>query len=187
MAIAYVAFFMYYADKVAGDEVFMEKDDSLVWLNLAVGTVVGLFACFLKLMKREYRWTFFSMETGCEFSQKQFLEGESDVQKMEILTNHRDKWGSIRGQVGDFTKANWAKWEEEEPSWFDELFKASVDDDLLPAEVLRAMVLGGSGNRRRSSLDEVLGLAGGGAAGGEAILTVTAIRNDQVAPEEQLV
>ena len=53
MGIAYAAFFMYYADKVPGDEeVFMEKDEALVWLNAAVGTVVVLFACFLKLMKK---------------------------------------------------------------------------------------------------------------------------------------
>ena len=90
--------------------------------------------------------------------------------------------------MGDFTKANWAKWEKEEPAWFDEQFKASVDDDLLPAETLKAMVVGGGGNRRRSSIAVVLGVTGGvepargggfgrGGAGME-------IRNNQVVPEE---
>ena len=149
---------------------------------MAVGTVVGLFACFLLLMKREYRWTFFSTETGNEFAQKFFLEGETDEQKMEIITWNRIQWASIRGQVGDFTKGNWARWEGEEPAWFDEKFKHTVDDDLLPAEVLRAMALGGGGKRRRSTVAEMLGVAGGGTAGGEAV-AVSAIRDNQVAPE----
>jgi hypothetical protein len=155
MGVTCAALFMYY-DKVPGDEVFIEKGIALVWLKVAAGTVLVLFACFLKLMKKKYRKTFFSLETGNEYAQKFFLEGETDEHKVAILGQNRYQWESIRGQVGDFTKANWAKWEEEEPAWFNERFKASIDDDLLPPEVLRAMVLGGGGKRRRSSLAEML-------------------------------
>jgi hypothetical protein len=167
--MSYSALFIYYAVREEDDgEAFMEKEESLVWLSAAVGLVSAIFACFLRLMKSEYRQTFFSTETGCEYAQKFFLEGETDEAKIEILKRNRHKWAKIRGQVGAFTKANWAKWEREEPAWFDEHFKAKVDDDLLPAEALRAMALGEGGERRRrrSSLGEVLRSVGGIGEGG---------------------
>jgi hypothetical protein len=182
IGIAYAALFMYCTDKASSEEVFMENDEALVWLSAVVGTVVLLFACFLRLMKEEYRWTFFSTETGNEYAQNYFLEGETDERKMNIIGTNRHLWEEIRCQVGDFVKANWAKWEEDEPAWFDEQFNHSVDDDLLPAVVVTAKVKCGGGKKRRGSLREALGVAGGVAARGE-VVAVTAIKDNQVAPE----
>jgi hypothetical protein len=194
MVTVYVALAMYYAVKgKAGDNVFMERKEALAWLSAAVVVAGVLFTCFLSLMKSEYRQTFFSTETGSQNSKNYFLQGETDEHKVKILTNNRKQWEDIRGQVGDFTKANWAKWEQQEPAWFDEMFKASVDDDLLPAEALRAMMLDGGAERRRASLAEMMGIAdgseetGGGGGGGGGVALSAISGNNKIAPEELLV
>jgi hypothetical protein len=152
IGMTYTALNLYYADKVEGSNGFMKKEDAADLLNTAVGVLAVLFACFLKLMKKEYRRTFRSLETGNQFAQKFFLEGVTDQQKVEILTHNCHQWGAIREEVGYFTRANWAKWLEEEPEWFNEAFRDRIDDDLLPPEALGAMVVTGGGKRRRSSL-----------------------------------
>jgi hypothetical protein len=65
---------------------------------------------------------------------------------------------SIRDDVKDWTMENWERWEEEKPAFFNDAFKASVDDDMIPAESLRGLKVGGT--RKRSSLGDLLG--GGG-------------------------
>jgi hypothetical protein len=69
---------------------------------------------------------------------------------------------------------NWERWEEERPEWFSDNFRASVDDDMIPAASLGALK-GGGGVRRRSSLGDVLGVGakvtpvgGGGGEEGNA-------------------
>ena len=44
----------------------------------------------------------------------------------------------------------------ENPDWFTPALKAAVDDDMIPAAVLRKMKLAGCGSRRRSSLSQRL-------------------------------
>ena len=156
MGLSYAAFFMYYRGKVASEEIAREEEKFLALVNATMGSVLVIFVCFLKLMKKKYTKTFFSLQTSNEYSKNFFLKGYNDENKLVILTVNRRKWKEIREEVANFIKVNWAKWEIEKPVWFDEQFKASVDDDLLPAETLRAMVLGGSGNRRRSSMYELL-------------------------------
>ena len=55
-----------------------------------------------------------------------------------------------------WTLENWERWEEEKPAFFNDAFKASVDDDMIPAASLRKLHVAGS-SRRRSSLGEALG------------------------------
>jgi hypothetical protein len=58
--------------------------------------------------------------------------------------------------VKSWTVENWERWEEEEPEWFNDAWKAGVDDDMIPPGSLRKMNAGGSA-RRRSSLGDILG------------------------------
>ena len=63
---------------------------------------------------------------------------------------------SIRDDVKDWTMENWERWEAEKPSFFNDAFRAAVDDDMIPVESLRGMK-GEGGRRRRSSLRDLLG------------------------------
>ena len=59
-----------------------------------------------------------------------------------------------------WTLENWERWEEEKPAWFNDAFRASVDDGMIPAGALVQMKMQGGGSRRRSSLGDVLGVRG---------------------------
>jgi hypothetical protein len=50
---------------------------------------------------------------------------------------------------------NWERWEEEQPDWFNDTFRASVDNDMIPPASLVRM--NGGSQRRRSSLGDLLG------------------------------
>ena len=56
---------------------------------------------------------------------------------------------------------NWERWEKEKPAWFNGMFKASVEDDMIPKKALAKL---GGGSRRRSSVGEQLGMSSGGGA-----------------------
>ena len=77
-------------------------------------------------------------------------------------------WLSIRDDVKTWTLENWERWEEEKPEFFNDAWKANVDDDMIPPASLRRLN-GGASARRRSSLGDLLGgrarvepIAGGG-------------------------
>ena len=63
-----------------------------------------------------------------------FLEGESDKMKFETLKRSRHHWVSIEGEVKKWVELNWAKWEEEKPEWFTDVWKAKVPVELIPAD-----------------------------------------------------
>jgi hypothetical protein len=60
--------------------------------------------------------------------------------------------------VKAWTLLNWERWEDEEPAWFNDNFKASIDDDMIPPGCLRRM--NGGSQRRRISFGDLL--VGGG-------------------------
>jgi hypothetical protein len=144
------------------------KADGKVISESVVGTIVGVlggslvffFACFLLLMKREYWGTFFSVQTGYAWVQSKFIEADGDERKSRIFVFNKKMWLSIRGDVKAWTLENWERWEDEQPEWFNDNFRAAVDDDMIPPASLRK--LNGGSKRRRSSLGDLLG--GGGAS-----------------------
>jgi hypothetical protein len=75
-------------------------------------------------------------------------------------------WLSIRADVKAWTLENWERWGEEKVAWFDDNFRSSVDDDMIPPESLRRLngvAVGGS--RRRSSLGDIMGIQNSNASG----------------------
>jgi hypothetical protein len=113
-------------------------------------------------MKPAYRKTFFSVLTGAELIRRRFLdESNSDNVRAIIIRYNRRTWNSIRPKVAEFYASKWEIWEEAQPEWFAGIFKEEVDDDLLPAAVLREMKTKGGGQRRRSSIGEKLGIVDG--------------------------
>jgi hypothetical protein len=85
-------------------------------------------------MKKQYRSTFWSMETGNEWVQSYFIEGGSDDIKMNVLTTNKAKWKAIAPQVKEWVEEGWMGWEREKPDWFTDNWKARVPVDWVPKE-----------------------------------------------------
>ncbi|GMI25032.1 hypothetical protein TeGR_g8761 [Tetraparma gracilis] len=158
LAASLVSTHVYYASDP--DEPVMEEGLAWTIMGSLSASWLSFFAAFLLLMKRPYLVTFFSTQTGYQYVQSKFLR-EGDENKKAVFKYNKKQWLSIRADVKAWTTENWELWEEEQPSWFNENFKASVDDDMIPAESLRKM--NGGSQRRRSSLGDLLGAGAGGA------------------------
>jgi len=161
------------------DEAFVTKALFGLLAFWALNAVLGV-----SLMKKEYRKTFVSSETGCEWAQKFFLEGETDKAKSKTVGLNKKKWGAIKEPVKEWVQENWWTWKEENPGWFTDAWIAKVPDDFIPANEdrvglqklrIRHSVFGGSGggdekNRRLSQ--------GGGGGGAATIVPVAGAAED---------
>ena len=113
------------------------------------------FSLFMLKIERKYLKTFFSTVTGHAKAKRYFLEGPDDYTKSLICSHTKYQWTSIRPQVAEWLDQNWDRWERDKPDWFNTLFIASVDDDIMPARVLaRLKQEAEGGSRRRSSFME---------------------------------
>ena len=108
-------------------------------------------------MNSSHRHTFYSTQTCkawvCSFFTK---EGASDASKMDIFTFRRRLWKHLRPEVKEWTLANWARFEREDPDWFSPALIAQVEDDMIPPGSLASLNREGGGKRRRSSMSERL-------------------------------
>ena len=127
----------------------------LLWIS--AGSISAAWAlAYLSLMlmvKPEWRSSFWSTRTTLDEARTTFYECETEEEKMGIFGLHRSKWESFRDEVRDFTHANWARWKEEQPSWFTEEVIQRVPDEFIPAaEVAALNAAARGGQRRRSSV-----------------------------------
>ena len=164
LASSFVATHVYYAN--LGEEVETAVDESVAW-KLVGGLSAGwgfFFMAFLMLMKKGFRSTFFSTQTGYQWTMSLFLEGRHDSTKRRVLVHNKRHWAAIRDDVKAWTLENWERWEEEKPEFFNDAFKATVDDDMIPAASLRKLNGAGSmhRSRRRTSLGDLMLGSGGG-------------------------
>lgn len=70
--------------------------------ELVAGLTAGwvcAFVVFLGLMRKGYRRTFWSTETGNEWLQSYIMEVADDETKSKIITSNRAKWSSVESQV----------------------------------------------------------------------------------------
>ena len=107
---------------------------------------------FFTKIKRNYWSTFYSTQSGRQFCTSQFLDNQDDPTKMKVFERHSDLWSDIKDDVKAFTLANWARWEAEKPTWFNDNFKALVPDEYIPKAALDDLNKRNGGKRRRSSV-----------------------------------
>jgi hypothetical protein len=144
-------FFVSEEEKAAVSGVVLREEviRSLVWGMSALWAFS--FVVFLKLMKREYIGSFFSLKLGKEVTMDYFFE-DDDASKAVVFTSNRKQWRAIEGDVKSWVQDGWVVWEEEHPEWFTDVFKSRIPAAWLSPEELRKQELAGGGNRRRSSL-----------------------------------
>jgi hypothetical protein len=114
-----------------------------------------MFLLFLLLMNPALRHTFYSTQTSkawvCSYFTK---EGATDASKMQIHWYRRRLWKHLRPEVKEWTLANWARFETEQPDWFTAAKIAQVDADMIPPGSLEGLRRAGGGRKRKSSVSE---------------------------------
>jgi hypothetical protein len=139
---------------------------------------VLLFAVFFFSIEKKYWGTFYSLQRGKDLTVKNFREGSDAVKAKYTFKYSKHHWKANEEEVKAWVEANWDRWEEEKPKWFDDPMRARVPVEYIPGA--------GDARRResvrRASVDAEAkgGLAGtlgasirrasvGGADGGDII------------------
>ena len=93
-----------------------------------------MFGVFVGTMKAEYRRSFVSTESGCEYVVNIFERELEDEGKAYLFEYHRGKWERIRGKVRKWVEESWGMWSDTRPEWFNEGFKRRVPKEWKPKE-----------------------------------------------------
>jgi hypothetical protein len=109
------------------------------------------------MVKPEYRFQFYTAETTVQYARAKF-EAETDEVKMDVFNFHESKWVHYKDEVRAFTHTNWARWKEEQPTWFTEGVIASVPDEFIPVIEVAALNAAAHGGKRRRSSFGLIGV-----------------------------
>jgi hypothetical protein len=122
-----------------------------------------LFAVFFFNIEKKYLGTFFSLHKSKDLTIKNFREATDDVKA--LFTFHRSKhlWKLIEEEVRAWVEANWDRWEEDKPKWFDEATQSRVPVEYIPSATSRQRE-----SIRRASVD----LEGADGVGGALITSI---------------
>jgi hypothetical protein len=157
-----------------------EEKLQLAWkvVGIFMPCTVLLIAVFFFNIEKIYLGTFISFARGKDLTVKKFKEGNEVAKVDAALDTSKHHWKSIEEEVKAWVEANWDRWEEEKPNWFNEAMRARVPLEYIPgAEDARRRE-----SVRRASVDVEAegGIAGafrasvrrasvGGAVGGDNI------------------
>jgi hypothetical protein len=153
VAVCALLYHTYYDEDNAAKQPEVESADNATITNSAgtklteeqllvsVGSLFAVFlfsfTLFIAKIERKYVKTFFSTETAHAKVKRRFLNGD-DYQKSLTFTCQKRQWASIRPQVKKWLDENWDRWERDNPDWFNSVFIASVDKDIMPKRALAA-------------------------------------------------
>jgi hypothetical protein len=108
---------------------------SFAWtvVGIFIPCTVVLFAAFFFSIEKKYWGTFYSLQRGKDLTVRRFKDAITEDSKAKaILSNSRHHWKSIEEEVRSWVEANWVRWEEEKPKWFDDDMRAKVPVEYIP-------------------------------------------------------
>jgi hypothetical protein len=105
-----------------------EERLKLAWtvVGIFIPCTVVLFAVFFFSIEKKYWGTFYSLQRGKDLTVKNFREGSDAVKAKCIYKYSKHHWQTIEEEVKAWVEANWERWEEAKPDWFDETMRARV-------------------------------------------------------------
>jgi hypothetical protein len=103
--------------------------------GIAIASALFFFGTMVKLMKSEYRNSFFSAVTGPEMTCSQFLDSTDDFTKADaIFHNNVHHWITIEDDAAHWVDENWDRWRDEQPDWLTDDMKKLIPIDWIPDE-----------------------------------------------------
>jgi hypothetical protein len=93
-----------------------------------------LFAVFFYNIEKKYWGTFLSFQRGKDLTVKNFQEGSDAVKAKYTFKYSKHHWKANEEEVKAWVDANWDRWEEEKPKWFDDAMRARVPVEYIPGE-----------------------------------------------------
>ncbi len=128
-------------------------DDITLFVTVATLSSVWVFAfvCLLLTMKREYRGTFVSVQTGCAYA-RGFFTGNmgDDTGRITIFFFNQRQWRSIRELVRQWVLGAYATWLQLSPAWLTDGLRRLIPDDFMPALAVQQLDAQSPGGRRRT-------------------------------------
>jgi hypothetical protein len=101
-----------------------------VWLIAVMGLSLTI--------KREYLYTFLSLQTGHSFSQSYFLDNQGDdAKRVNIFFMNERHWRAIRDRVRQWVLSVYAAWQALMPAFFTADLQARIPDDFMPAQAVQ--------------------------------------------------
>jgi hypothetical protein len=124
---------------------------------------VVLFAAFFLNIEKKYWGTFYSLQRGKDLTVKNFREGSDAVKAKYTFKYSKHHWKANEEEVKAWVEANWERWVEEKPKWFDDAMRARVPVEYIP---------GAGDARKRESVRRSIRKASIGGNGGRDIIGV---------------
>jgi hypothetical protein len=142
----------YCYDTYATDDDAKIKSETL-WTG-AVVLVASWLVAFgnfaLRVATKSHRHTIWSAQTGRQTCLDYWLDGKSDVEKLNVVSCNRVLWEDELGEeVKAWTFENWERWDREKPDWWTLQIISTVPDEYIPPRFLAG--LGGANRERRGS------------------------------------
>jgi hypothetical protein len=107
--------------------------------TLAAAWLVAVFGLSLTI-KPDYLGTFVSLQTGCNYTQRYFLDHEgNDARRVEIFIMNERQWQAIRDLVRQWVLSVYATWQALMPAFFTTNLQARIPDDFMPAQVVQEL------------------------------------------------
>ena len=60
-----------------------------------------------------------------------FVKGVDDEQKAAVMGCNKAQWRAIQEDVKEWVQANWWRWKEEKPAWFDLAWQSKVPKEWI--------------------------------------------------------
>mmetsp|Transcript_14937 Transcript_14937/g.30736 ORF Transcript_14937/g.30736 Transcript_14937/m.30736 type:complete len:199 (-) Transcript_14937:16-612(-) len=107
-------------------------------ISVAVGCTgfICTFGIFLYSIKPQFRSSFYSLKTGNEHVMDIFRLNTEDELRLNILHTNKYKWEPIKEEVLDWLTEKLPMWLETQPDWFDNYFKATIEDWMVKDKTL---------------------------------------------------
>jgi len=126
-----------------------KTDDFTLFATIMALSAVWVlsFVALMLTIKRQYRGSFVSLQTGGAFSQSHFLD---HARRAHIFLYNERLWRSIRDLVRQWALGAYTMWLQLRPAWFNDALCALIPDDFMPAPVVQQLDAQAPGGRRQT-------------------------------------
>ncbi|GMI16546.1 hypothetical protein TrLO_g10802 [Triparma laevis f. longispina] len=98
----------------------------------AGGTLLVSSVIFYFIIKKEFRPTFYTTETGMQSTRRQFIDSDSDEARSKIFNYNDIMLRPIMPKIEHWILTNWFRWLEEKPEFFTDRWRALVPPYMIP-------------------------------------------------------